>query len=151
MHTADIAQQGLVDAACEIEAEVGILTETHIGEVLVRHRLDDGAGHLRHAALRVVAVEEFAALPLVVDGLHLVGDDSQQLVSEVTRGQSTAPCAEDTVVHKGGADGKGSCVCLAVSRIAGVAMYGQSEFYGNIAACRIWHVARASGEFVGHA
>ena len=83
VHTTDVTQKCLIDAACEVEAEVGILSETHIGEVLVRHRLDDGTGHLRHTALGVVAVEEFAPLPLVVDGLHLVGDNGEQFVGEV--------------------------------------------------------------------
>ena len=35
VHTADVTQEGLVDAACKIEAEVGILRIAHIGKVLM--------------------------------------------------------------------------------------------------------------------
>ena len=35
VHTADVTQEGLVDAACKIEAEVGILRIAHVGKVLV--------------------------------------------------------------------------------------------------------------------
>ena len=77
VHAGDISQQDLVDASRQVEAEVRVLSETHVCEVLVRHGLDDGAGHARHAALGVVAVVEFAPLPLVVDVLHVVGDDGE--------------------------------------------------------------------------
>ena len=83
VHAADIAQQGLINAACQIEAEVGVLSEAHIGEVLVRQGLNDSTGHCRHTALRVVAVVEFATLPLLVFVLYVVGDDGEQFVSQV--------------------------------------------------------------------
>ena len=44
VHTADVTQEGLVDAACKIEAEVGILRIAHVGKVLVGEGLEDGTG-----------------------------------------------------------------------------------------------------------
>ena len=114
VHTTDVSQQGFIDAAGEVETEVRILAEAHIGKVLVRHGLDDGAGHLRHTALRVVAIVEFAPLPLVVFLLDVVGDDGEQFVGQITRSQTAAACAQDTIEKIGGADGEGARMRLTV-------------------------------------
>ena len=73
VHAGRIAQQGLIDAPRHVETEVGILSHPHIGEVLVRERLEDGAGHFGHTAFGIVAVVELARLPLAVFAADVVG------------------------------------------------------------------------------
>ena len=51
MHPVDIAEQSLIDASCVIETEVGILTITHIGKVLMRHCFEDSAWNHRYPTL----------------------------------------------------------------------------------------------------
>ena len=114
MHTTDVSQEGLIDAACQVETEVGILTETHVGKVLVRHGLNDGARHAGYTALRIVAIVEFSPLPLVVFLLDVVGDDGEQFVSQIAGSQTAAACAQDTIEKIGGADGEGARMRLTV-------------------------------------
>ena len=83
MHAAHISEDGLVDAACEVETEVGVLPVAHIGEILVRHRLEDGTWHFRAATLGVVAVVEFTFLPIAIESSHILRNGAEQFVGEV--------------------------------------------------------------------
>ena len=73
MHPTDIAQQRLIDAACKVEAEIRILSQTHVGKILMRHRLQNSTRYFGNTALRVVSVPEFPHLPTAIFPLHLLG------------------------------------------------------------------------------
>ena len=117
----------------------------------MRHGLNDGTGHCRHPALRVVAIEEFAPLPLLVDRLHVVGDDGEQLVGQVARGQTGTLGTEYAVEEVGGTNRKRASVGLPVWGVASVSVYGQREFDGHFPSCAVRQVNRASCQQVGHA
>ena len=83
MHAADIAQERLVDTAGKVETEVGILRITHVGEVLMGERLQDGTRHGGSATLGVVAVVELAHGPGSILAADVGSDGVEQLVGEV--------------------------------------------------------------------
>ena len=74
VHGADVAQQGFIDAACQVETEVRILTHAHVGKVLVRHGFENGAGHHGATGFAVVAIVEFACGPVAVFLFDICGD-----------------------------------------------------------------------------
>ena len=63
MRLADVAQQCLVDRACQGELEVGVLAVFHVRETLVGECLEDGAGHFGQSGLGIVAVAYFTLGP----------------------------------------------------------------------------------------
>ena len=79
----DVAQDGFINRTRQREAEIGVLAVAHVGEVLVGHRLQDGTGYLRQTRLRIVAVEEFPAVPVAVFVFQVQRLVRQQRIGEV--------------------------------------------------------------------
>ena len=150
VHACRIAQQGLIDASGHVETEVGILRHTHISEVLMRQRFEDGTRHLGHSALGIVAVVEFTGVPLSVLLVDVTGQTGQQFVGKVTGGQSGKTGIEGGVTEGCHTDAQGACVRLTVACIAGIAVNGQRQFDGHPASCRIGHIAGAATQQIGH-
>ena len=71
MHSADIAEQSLVDTAGKVELEVGVLAEAHIGKVLMRHGLQNGTRHFGDSGFGIVPVPELTHLPVAILPNHI--------------------------------------------------------------------------------
>ena len=82
---ADVAQDGLVYRTGERELEVWVLPIAHIGEVLVRHSLDDCARDIGQARFRIVFVQKPALAPQTVLSLKVALCVGQQGFSKVAR------------------------------------------------------------------
>ena len=126
VHVADIPQDSLIDGACQREAEVRVLAVAHVGETLVRHRLEDGAGHFGQSRLRVIAVAQVALGPADAEACP---DVAVGIVEQVTGQLSRHHTRQFAVEHIGavflsGVDGQGSVDRAAVGIVARIAVNG---------------------------
>ncbi len=80
---ADVAQNGLIDDACQGESEGGVQTITHIRETLMGEGFEDGTRYCRHTRLGIITVVELASVPTSVLVLQLLCDIGEQGIREV--------------------------------------------------------------------
>ena len=84
VHRADISQHALVNRAAEVKLEIGVVAQTHVGEVLVRKHLEDDARNVGGARFAIVAVPQGAHLEIIF--LHVAVNALIQQAGQVAAG-----------------------------------------------------------------
>ena len=146
MDAADVTQYRFIYGTREGELEVRVLAVAHIGETLVRHGLEDGAGHLGQSCLGIVTVANLAHGPADAEtGTDVLVGISEQLAGKVARHRARQLAVEHiAAVLLGGMDGQGTIDGSAVGMIACIAVNSQRQFDGNATPLAVRNIAGAA-------
>ena len=147
---ADVAQYSFIYGTREGETERGVLAIAHVGETLVRHGLEDGAGHGGQSRLGVVTVVKVAAHPVAVVVVQVGNLVVEQGLGKVVGCHAGLARVELAVVEVGGADGQRTVDAAAVRVETCVAVDGQREFDRDAAAVGVGHETGTAAQQVGH-
>ena len=119
------AQDGFVETACQGKAEVGVVAQPHVGEILVGECLDDGRRHDGATGFGIVAVVEVADVPLAARLGEVGVEPLEQHLGKVFGEVAGKSCGQQSASSVGGADGQRTVHGAKIWLCTGIAMHGK--------------------------